>query len=379
MTNNREGSEFSPTTRRHLAMRAGFRCSMPTCRALTAGPSDESPNSVTDVGVAAHINSAAQGRRYDPNMPPEDRKDIRNGIWLCATHSIEIDRDEAKYTVNILKQMKVEHERFIADELNAGRGCLRGSDLIAIGPNIVGVGETVGTADKNWSLRIDHFVEGDLRALIDFSERFDTIDSYDRYLLDNSLGDGRQLAKGPTWRRTGTSIELNCTVEERFQRVDAHKLGQTMATNAANDPFAKDGNFAMVSGLDSLPQRIKDALSMLLGESRFYPKAGSRLKEYFDAFEKSPWLPRWVKLEVVRLACVPYYDLVQRKAYPLIPSVLQVLEVEQITAERTTQWQDFRFKLTVEGIGPWEKVIAIFVPQGERLMRPSGWEQFRVE
>ncbi|MGF6534276.1 hypothetical protein P3T20_005080 [Paraburkholderia sp. GAS206C] len=148
---------------------------MPTCRALTAGPSDESPNSVTDVGVAAHINSAAQGRRYDPNMPSEDRKDIRNGIWLCATHSIEIDRDEAKYTANILKQMKVEHERFIADELNAGRGCLRGSDLIAIGPNIVGVGETVGTADKNWSLRIDHFVEGDLRALIDFSERGSTL------------------------------------------------------------------------------------------------------------------------------------------------------------------------------------------------------------
>lgn len=81
---------------------------------------------------------------------------------------------------------------------------------------------------------------------------------------------------------------------------------------------------------------LKTRCPCALGESRFYPKAGSRLKEYFDAFEKSPWLPRWVKLEVVRLACVPYYDLVQRKAYPLIPSVLQVLEVEQITAERTT-------------------------------------------
>jgi len=34
--------------------------------------------------------------------------------------------------------MKNEHERFIADELNAGRGCFRGSDLVAIGLNIVG-------------------------------------------------------------------------------------------------------------------------------------------------------------------------------------------------------------------------------------------------
>jgi hypothetical protein len=189
--NNREGSEFSAATRRNLAMRAGFRCSMPSCRALTAGPSDESPNSVTDVGVAAHINSAAKDRRYDPNMPPNFRRDIRNGIWLCGTHSIEIDRDEAKYTVNVLRQMKDEHERFISEELNAGRGCFRGSDLVAVGPNIVGVGELLGTIGKDWSVRIDHFVEGDLRALIDFSERFDTIDPYDRYLLDNTLGDGR--------------------------------------------------------------------------------------------------------------------------------------------------------------------------------------------
>ena len=379
MTNNRKGSEFSEATRRHLAMRAGFRCSMPTCRALTAGPSDESPSSVTDVGVAAHINSAAKGRRYAPNMPPEVRKDIRNGIWLCATHSIEIDRDEAKYTANILRQMKDEHERFIADELNAGRGCFPRSDLVAIGPNIVGVGELLGTAGKDWSIRIDHFVEGDLRALIDFSERFDSIDPYDRYLLDNTLGEGRQLANGPAWRRAGSSIELNCTVEQRFQRVDVRKLGQTMATNAANDLFVKDGNVAMVSGLDSLPQRIKNALSMLQGESPVHPKAGSRLKEYFDAFENSPWLQRWVKLEVVRLACIPYYDRVQQKVYPLVPSVLQVLGVEQIPPERTAQWQDFRFKLDVQGVGVWEHVIAIFVPQGARPLQPPGWEQFRIE
>ena len=379
MTINREGSEFSPKTRRQLAMRAGFRCSMPTCRALTAGPSDESPNSVTDVGVAAHINSAAKGRRYDPNMPPESRGDIRNGIWLCSTHSVEIDRDEAKYTVAVLRQMKEEHERFIADELNVGRGCFRGSDLIAVGPDIVGVGELLGTSGKEWSVRIDHFVEGDLRALIDFSERFDAIDPYHRYLLDTSLGDGRQLAKGPTWRRVGASIELNCTVDERFPRVDVHKLGQTMATNAANDLFIANGNIALVSGLDSLPQRIKNSLSMLQGESPLHPRAGSRLKEYFDAFEQSPWLQHWVKLEVVRLACIPYYDRAQQKAYPLVPSVLQVLEVEQITPGRATQWQDFRFKLNVEGVGAWEQVIAIFVPQGERPLRPSGWEQIHIE
>jgi len=124
-----------------------------------------------------------------------------------------------------------------------------------------------------------------------------------------------------------------------------------MATNAANDLSVKNGDIAMVSGLDSLPQRIKNALSMLQGESPFHPKAGSCLKEYFDAFEKSPWLQRWVKLEVVRMACIPYYDRVQQTVYPLVPSVLQVMEVEKISPERTTQWQDFKFKLDVQGLG----------------------------
>ncbi|MEZ0606840.1 hypothetical protein ACAX43_32750 [Paraburkholderia sp. IW21] len=150
-----------------------------------------------------------------------------------------------------------------------------------------------------------------------------------------------------------------------------------MATNAANDLFVRNGDIAMVSGLDSLPQRIKNTLSMLQGESPFHPKAGSRLKEYFDAFEQSPWLQRWVKLEVIRLTCVPYYDAVQKKAYPLVPSVLQVLEVDQIASDRSAQWLNFRFRLDVQGVGLWEHVIPVLVPRGERPLRPPGWDQFR--
>lgn len=79
-------------------------------------------------------------------------------------------------------------------------------DLIAIGPHIVGVGELLGTSGNDWSVRIDHFVEGDVRTLIGFSERFDTHDPFDRYLIVNALGGGRQLAEGPSWQRTGTPI-----------------------------------------------------------------------------------------------------------------------------------------------------------------------------
>jgi len=94
----RNRDEFLESTRTHLAMRAGFRCSMRGCDVLTIGPSDESADAFTSIGVASHIHAAAPGgRRYDPDMTVEERRDIRNGIWLCASHSVEIDRDEARY------------------------------------------------------------------------------------------------------------------------------------------------------------------------------------------------------------------------------------------------------------------------------------------
>ncbi len=346
------------------------------CGVLTAGPSDESHDAVVNVGIAAHIHAAApNGRRYDQNMKAEERKDIRNGIWLCGTHSIEIDRNDVRYTPDVLRRMKAEHEQKIATELNAGRGSFRGSDLIAIGPDIVGVGELLGTSGREWSVRIDHFVEGDLRSLIEFSEHFDKWDPYDRYLIVNALGDGRQLSRNPSWRRIGTSVEVTCGVEVRFPRIDAQKLGSTFATNSANDLFTNKGDIALVSGLNALPQRIKDSLSMLRGESPFNPKAGSRIKEYFDAFEGSPWLQRWVKLDVIRMACVPYQDRVLKTAYTMLQSVLHVDEVEQLDMGRAEDWLKFRFKLDVQGVGPWEQEIPIFVPHGDVPPRPPIWDE----
>ncbi|WP_145929432.1 hypothetical protein [Pandoraea pnomenusa] len=378
MTRNNQ-DEFLKETRHHLAMRAGFRCSMSGCRALTAGPSNESPDAVVSVGVAAHIHAASPGgRRYDSNMTSDERRNIRNGIWLCATHSVEIDRDEVRYTADVLRQMKAEHERAISSELNTGRGCFHNSDLVAIGPNIVGIGELLGTSGNDWSVRIDYFVEGDVRQLIRFIDQFETHDPFDRYLVVNALGDGRQLARAPSWRRNGSAIELTCTVENQFPRVNANKLGATIATNSANDLFVERGNIAMVSGLDSLPQIIKQTLSMLQGESPFHPKAGSRIKEYFDEFEDTPWLERWVKLEVVRLSCVPYQDRTQGTVYTLLQSILHVHKVEQLTSERTDNWHKFRFSLDVEGVGPWEQVIPIFVPRGDIPPKPPGWEHLAI-
>lgn len=98
--------DFLSTTKEILAKRVGFRCSNPNCRKLTCGPNDD-PQKVTNIGVAAHIAAAAKGGpRYDERMTPDERKSLLNGIWLCQSCSTLVDRDESRYTVEVLNKWK---------------------------------------------------------------------------------------------------------------------------------------------------------------------------------------------------------------------------------------------------------------------------------
>jgi hypothetical protein len=66
--------EFFEATKRAIAARVAHRCSNPNCRAPTAGPQVEAGKTL-NVGVAAHISAAAPGGpRYDPALPPEQRR-----------------------------------------------------------------------------------------------------------------------------------------------------------------------------------------------------------------------------------------------------------------------------------------------------------------
>lgn len=106
--------DFSSRTKRKLAERAGYLCSI--CNVITVGPSNETSYSVNLTGVAAHIAGASEGpgsRRHDPAMLPSQRKDIDNGIWLCALHAQLIDRDALTYTTAYLRSIKKNHEQKI--------------------------------------------------------------------------------------------------------------------------------------------------------------------------------------------------------------------------------------------------------------------------
>ncbi|QTN22240.1 hypothetical protein HZ992_19055 [Rhizobacter sp. AJA081-3] len=103
--------DFSPTTKRTLAGRAGYACSNPDCRRLTAGAALGDDAKVVSVGVAAHIKGAAPGGpRYDPLQTAEERRHASNGIWLCSAHAKQIDDDHAHFTVDTLKTWKQQAE-----------------------------------------------------------------------------------------------------------------------------------------------------------------------------------------------------------------------------------------------------------------------------
>ena len=100
-----------------LRMRVSNRCSNPNCRVPTTAPSGDE-DKVNNIGIAAHICAASPGGpRYSPEMTAEERKSINNAIWLCSNCSIEIDRDEEKYTVSLLNQWKKEAESAAREEL----------------------------------------------------------------------------------------------------------------------------------------------------------------------------------------------------------------------------------------------------------------------
>lgn len=109
MPNKRD--DFSEPVKRTAAERVAYRCSFPGCQMITIGASQEKIDKSSRTGVAAHICAAAEGGpRYDPNMTPEERKDITNCIWMCQTHAHLIDTDVVTYTVDKLKAMKKEAE-----------------------------------------------------------------------------------------------------------------------------------------------------------------------------------------------------------------------------------------------------------------------------
>jgi hypothetical protein len=366
--NNRD--DFSEKVRRAVAARAAWRCSLAGCGKPTVGPSDEGPDKSTNIGEAAHICAASRGgRRYDASMTPDERSGIDNAMWLCSDHAKLIDRDEVNYTAERLRTMKREHEATCARAVRTGLGADLAAGLLAIGPDVVCTGELTQVDAASWTLHIGHFLIGDLHRTIAFIDGFGRQAPEIRYVLSDELGDGRGLIAAPTLTKQGDGYSLRCAIAPGAPRVDAQKIGTGLALHPeTNDLYAdKKGDIGRVSGVDYLPQRLREVLSMQRGESPFWPSFGMRFVEYFEAYRGSPWLGLLFKLDVVRQAAIPYRDDVTRQTRTPLQCVTRVRNVEILADAPTKNRLPVRLDLDVQGIGAWTQEVTVYMPTAEQM------------
>lgn len=119
--------DFKQEIKNKLAERAAYICSNPNCNRMTIGPDNSNQQKSTKAGVAAHICAASPGGpRYDISQSPAIRQSISNGIWLCGTCSILIDKNQGHdYPTDHLRKWKADHEKLIKE-------CLEGSKRIML-------------------------------------------------------------------------------------------------------------------------------------------------------------------------------------------------------------------------------------------------------
>lgn len=164
--------DFKLSTIKKLRDRVAHRCSNPSCRVATSAPQDE--EGVTNVGKAAHICAASPGgARFDAGMTSNERKAFSNGIWLCAVHADEIDRDFNTYTVEVLKGWKKQAEATAKAELGKPQASAQDApDLLAM--------TLTGLPKSFLPTAIQNAHTATAQVLSQSDPRFDVLTRYDR-------------------------------------------------------------------------------------------------------------------------------------------------------------------------------------------------------
>jgi hypothetical protein len=302
-------------------------------------------------------------------MTSEERSGIDNAIWLCADHADYIDQDEVTYSPEKLRVMKREHETACAMGIRVGKSYDLGAGLLAIGPDIICTGDIQNISADSWTLRLKHFLIGDTHKLVSFIGGFAKASHEARYLLSNELGDGRVLVLAPSLTKERDGYGLLCRIASSFPRIDAQQLGTDFAMHSETGDLYVDGKrcIATVSGLDALPHKIQSVLSMQQGESPMHPTFGIRFFEYFEAFRGSPWLDLLLKLEVVRQTAIPYTDSVLKRQYTPLQCVTRVKHLELLSEVPKNNRMLARVDLDVQGVGPWQRDLSIYMPTREQM------------
>jgi hypothetical protein len=337
------------------------------------------PTGVAGSGTEEEINRClSYGRRillyFASRPPPADaNSEQMSKVQVLRNHFHALGLCGSYDTVEDLRTKLVEHlARAVHDLRSRDAGAYSssrtdvlasgpGSDLIAIGPDVVAIGELTGGSSSRWSVRLDKFIAGDILKLTRYCEEFSARSYLERFILVESFGEGRTIARPPTWALNGGAYSVSVEVRARAPRKRAQDLGSDMAIGDDGDIFLKNGHMARVAGVDALPQKIRTCLSFQKGEGAIHPDFGSRIAEYFATYKGTPWLDRFLKMDVIRLASIPYRDEFLKTEYTPLQCIERVFSFQLVPGSEATGWGRASVDLEVLGLGRWQSDLKIFI------------------
>lgn len=354
MSKNRD--DFSAQTKRDMALRASYHCSL--CKCSTVGPSEEGPSAITLIGVAAHISAAASGpgaRRYDPTITAEQRSHIDNGIWLCASCGTLVDRDQDRFTVDDLRKIKRDHE---SSRRIGTLGAADEGDIIAIGPDIIALGCVLRSSPEATRIRVSHFVNGSLRDLWSLTRAFATWPAERRYVLLNELGYGALLSEPPVIERVDHACEVEFKLLEHVERQQATADIATMCRETGK----------LIKGLAAHIQHFECSLGMAQGTSFADLTSGSDLSDLYWRYKESPWFARLAMMEMIRLSSIAQANRGQGSGRTPFRIVNQVNRVDVPNFDLKDQKLEIDVEFELEGLGVWQQTLVVFVSSPEQLI-----------
>jgi len=190
----------SDRTRKSLWAKSGNRCSICKMELFSNKEDFEEFN----IGEECHIiSNKTTGPRHIPNLTDYDSFD--NLILLCRNHHREIDELIDTYTEELLRYIKLNHEKWVQTTINNAINSARQPNPRFL-TRIISGKELLNIVSNSHGYRTDYdevdneadadYIGGVLQSLIDYGEISEMVEVYDKvkmgFELNNLLRDLEQ-------------------------------------------------------------------------------------------------------------------------------------------------------------------------------------------
>jgi len=297
---------------------------------VTIGPNNTGDELTVNLGHAAHIHAASKGGpRYNPEMSPEDRCAISNGIWLCANHSKLIDADHGQFSADTIIQWKKTAEAETYRQLKSleKRVVPMPTTLVCLDIDLMFEAIWIAIAENTWVFAVKKFILGDEQKLMSFETN--EISPMLNYVIVESQGDGRLIKTFHAHLNSENEPEITVTILPKSPRIPLSGLPEDQVRDKNGKPVLIDGMPRKTSGELLAKQIIELNLNMPIGGWPPNVLLGSFFSMYYQRLGNDlPLLNRISRIELTRLINIPSYQMDTTAQQPELNFINRVLEVK---------------------------------------------------